>query len=1094
MLSVLYAHPNVDALTKHILEEISRARSGSALKSMKAFNALLGGKGAIDVAIVGVGLRLPGNVSDLRCFWAMMEQDVDLVKLGQNAKRHPDQSGAFISRDFIENFDPKFFGISDMEARAMDPSQRLLLTTAWEALHMGGVENSQSLFGEKVGVFVGMSASEHQVPDGIPPALCATSVHSAIAANRISYSLGLTGPSITFDTACSASLVALYQAMVAIRSGACSSAIVGGVNLMHDPYSTKILAQSGFLSPTERCHTFDASADGYVRGEGCISMYIVPLSEAKQKDMPILAVLEGGSVGSDGKTLSLTAPNPVMQAQVIREAINDAKIHPSTVQLIEAHGTGTALGDPIEIEGLHASYLRNGRRAPEEHGELQVHPLVVSSAKGNIGHLEAAAGMAGVAKAIMSLLHREASSNIHLKTMNPKLNTTNLEFPTKLIELPDRDDLEVARAGVSSFGFGGTLAHVILSDKDVNPPPFLDDGCTRPVFLFSGQGGTEFHGEHIAELYNSTEVFRLNIDKIANMMNDSLHPFTLQELLGIPGAMTVSNATVDEAALKKFAQPCVFAVQYALVEEWKKRGVEPSYVMGHSLGEIAAACTAGVMELEIAVPFILERSKAFNRCKEGVMTAIITDCQETTDKVLAFIDTPGILVTVSAHNGPRQIVVAGSISAMDEFTEKMDAKFPEPEARLKKLKTAGAFHSSFMQPAADALRSYMSSQMLEKSLKPAGRIGVKMVSTLTGQVESTKLAEPEYWCSQIINPVSFMHSVEKLSTTEGQLVYLEIGPGTNASSMFRHAIVNPADFDLFTSVPTSNDVTSEEHLRLTTALLKGWTDPIDRFQWNFKRFELHDFASGDRIGRSKRTSLKNVAGMPTGIEELVRDLVSGLAKGNSFSDNTPFMNMGIDSMSMTSMAGVLQNEFQREVKVSDLIAHSTIRELTDWLLATTGSGKGNGLIGKPSGESQGAPSSCQAQMYSHMQKFDKDSNMYNLPFAWHLEGSFSPEMFEKTVRHLMQEHQAFRTGLRTVKGKIIQYARPMEEYTTEDWLEVTSTQQSVDNLLADLEEKLLAPFDYENGPLFRAIVYILGHGKWKIETDQDDTINLTEVS
>jgi len=1085
--TILYSFPTVESLSKHIMEELSKVdpdRQSIAVDALKTLHlgSERGEDEKMDIAIVGYGCRLPGGIENLREFWGFLIENVDIVNISQHDKRHPDVFGGFMTRDHIELFDNHFFGLSKVEAQAMDPCQRLLLTTAWEALSMGGVKNKSELMNKDVGVYVGMSSSDYIPPKTTPAALLTTSVHSAIASNRISYVFGLTGPTMTIDTACSSSLVSMVEAMSAIRKGQCSSAIVGGAGLMHNPRSFDILKKAGFLSPTARCHTWDEKANGYVRSEGCVSLYMMPLKDALEKELPVLGVLAGGATCSDGRTLSLTAPNPIMQANLIKSAIKDAEITPSHVEFVEAHGTGTALGDPIEIEGLQKALISGTIRAHEVEGSY-ANPLMVSSAKGFIGHTEAAAGLVGVGKALLSLMSRQVPGNPNLHTTNPKLKLKSISLPQELEVLHDSEDYDKEiYCGVSSYGFGGSLAHVILSDSEIEPPQYIEEQAVSPVFLFSGQGGLEFHGGVIREVYQSNSVFRLTIDEIAMKMTNGLSPYTLHQLLGVSdgkdiGIKDMDTSSVDEKVLKEYAQPCVFAIQYALVETWKDRGVEPSFVMGHSLGEVAAACCAGVMTLDTAVKFILERFQAFNDCSEGAMMAIIAKSAELQINVINYILKRGQGVTISAYNGPRQTVVAGTPEDLNSLQEDLKNDYPEPNVRSKLLKTSGAFHSPLMKPAAKRLKSFMKQNDEFKLMQPAGSDNIQMVSSVTGKVETTIFQDPKYWSDQVTMPVLYQKGVETLSVDEEQFVCVEIGAGRSATTMFKHALPDQSGFVVLTSVPMENDHgTPDEHLRHANAIINGWARPEDKGHiWNYERFPLAaiDFQNpSDKMAspRQERLSIK-----ASDIHNTVREVIAQLVSGTEVEDNTPFTNLGLDSMSLTSMAGILQEELQQPVSVPDLLNHSTVVKLCDWLISSKPEDGAEDLVLKPCKKEQGKLSSCQEQMYSHMLKFGNDSNMYNLPFAWELKGDFDLSTYKKAIWHLMDEHEAFRTGIRQIDNMTTQVVIPLSAYTDDSWLEFSEPREDPKSLMKGMEAKLLAPFDYENGPLFRSVVYKLSN-------------------
>ncbi|MGC4806662.1 SDR family NAD(P)-dependent oxidoreductase [Micromonospora sp. DT233] len=435
------------------------------------------------VAIIGMAGTLPGS-ADLDEFWRHLRAGDDLV--GEVPEDRADLRadpgtrhlrGGFLSH--VDRFDARFFGVAPREAALMDPQQRLFLQTAWQAVQDAGYRPS-ALAGTATGLYAGVSTSDYQDllrAHGVPvEAHTATGVAHSILANRVSYLLDLRGPSEIVDTACSSSLVAIHRAIAAIRAGDCDLALAGGVNVLLSPGLFTAFTQSGMLSPDGRCKTFDADADGYVRGEGCGVVLLKDLEQAERDGDHIYAEVLGSAVNHGGRASSLTAPNPAAQARVVAAAFRDAAVDPATVTYLESHGTGTRLGDPVEIEGikqaLETLYAERGRPVTAAPGTL-----AVGAVKTNIGHLEAAAGIAGVLKVLLAMRHGELPPSLHLRRVNPhiRLDATPLRLQTQLTPWPgvaDGAPVPLRRAGVSSFGFGGTNAHVLL--EAYRPAPAAD--------------------------------------------------------------------------------------------------------------------------------------------------------------------------------------------------------------------------------------------------------------------------------------------------------------------------------------------------------------------------------------------------------------------------------------------------------------------------------------------------------------------------------------------------------------------------------------------------------------------------------------------
>ena len=449
------------------------------------------------IAIIGMGGLFPGS-PDLDAFWRHLEQGHDLIQeipparwdwraLEGDPLTEPHRTrirwGSFL--DEVEHFDAAFFRITPREAALMDPQHRLFLQLAWNTLEDAGYRPS-SLAGSKTGVFVGIGTTDYH--DLLRDFGIAADAHTAtgkahsVLPNRLSFLLDLHGPSLAVETACSSSLVALHQAVQALRSGQSELALVGGVNLLLSPHLYFAFSRAGMLAEDGRCRTFDASAKGYVRGEGLGALLLKPLSRAEADGDTIHAVIRGTAINHGGRAQALTAPNPTAQADLLVAAYEDAQVDPSTVGYIEAHGTGTRLGDPIEVNGLRQAFERLSARW----GQPPAAPphCALGSVKTNLGHLETAAGIAGLLKVVLSLRHRTLPASLHFQTPNPELRLEGSPFYVNARTQPwpaPRDDLGgegPRRAGVSSFGFGGTNAHVVLEEYAVARPPA--EGGARP--------------------------------------------------------------------------------------------------------------------------------------------------------------------------------------------------------------------------------------------------------------------------------------------------------------------------------------------------------------------------------------------------------------------------------------------------------------------------------------------------------------------------------------------------------------------------------------------------------------------------------------
>jgi natural product biosynthesis luciferase-like monooxygenase protein len=846
------AAPDLDtrALLKNAYLEIKGLRSQLAKKAEQA---------AEPVAVVGLGCRFPAGVVDAESFWAVLRGGIDAVREvpadrwdidslydadpdapGKVSTRH----GAFLDR--VDCFDAELFGISPVEAASMDPQQRLLLEVAWEALENAGI-SPEGLRGSATGVFVGMMYQDYLARqlretgiDSIGPYLGTGSTFSA-AAGRLSYVLGLQGPSIAIDTACSSSLVSLHLACQSLRSRECDLALAGGANVMLTPEATINLSKARMMSPTGRCRTFDASADGYIRGEGCGLVVLKRLSQARQDGDRILGLIRGSAVNQDGRSNGLTAPNGSAQRTLLREALKAAQASPEDIGYVECHGTGTPLGDPIEVGAILDVH---GRRPADK-------PLAIGSVKTNFGHLESAAGICGFIKALLVLRHREVPPHLHLKTLNPhiKLDGQPVVIPTE----PTPWFRQGQRlAAVSSFGFVGTNAHVILEGWEEAPVDGADDSAggpqvltlsaagepalrelagryaarlaepgvklaalcrsahqgrahlrhrlavvadgadsmrlalaqpenhpgqvfqgiarpeqpARPVFLFTGQG-SQYPGAGRG-LYQTLPVFRAALDRCEALLRPHLERPLLAVLFAGPD--TADARLLDET---RYTQPALFALGYALFEQWRAFGVEPSALLGHSVGEYTAACAAGVFSLEDAIRLIAARSRLMQALPAGGgMVAVFAPLAWAEEAVAAH---PRRL-SIAAVNAPTEVVLSGALAELRQVL----AQARQQGIHTSELAVSHAFHSPLMRPMLEAFRAELDRVAFQRPQWP-------LLSNLTGGPVGEDMGSPAYWLDHIVSPVQFQRSLEALKGGRENAL-LEIGPRPLLAALARRVL------------------------------------------------------------------------------------------------------------------------------------------------------------------------------------------------------------------------------------------------------------------------------------------------------------------
>ncbi len=797
------------------------------------------------IAIVGVSGRYPGGANTPDLFWRNLRSGVDAVGEVKGDRwdlgwHHPDpqrrgrvytKAGGFLDR--IDGFDAEFFGMSPREVKQVDPQQRLLLELAWEALEDAGMA-PRSRAGSETGVFVGISASDYANLDGgWADAYSNTGGAFSIAANRISYVFDFHGPSVAMDTACSSSLVCVHHACQAILNGECSMALAGGVHLMAHIRLWQGFAKASMLSPTGRCKSFDASGDGYVRSEGGGLVLLKPLAAAERDGDRILGVIVASGVNSDGRTMGLSLPNGEAQEQLLRTVYGHCGAKAEDVVYVEAHGTGTAVGDPIECGAL-------GRVLGEPRTDGS--RCLIGSVKSNIGHLEAASGIAGMTKALLALKHREIPGNLHFKTPNPKIDFENwkLQVVTEPTPLPTRAGGPVL-VGVNSFGFGGTNAHVAIQQYCAKPSrslaqtenkapnvlvisgnseaalkavagtyvellsgdsattweeicagaatcrtqlryrlalvaetreeaaaklenyvagkvvPRLATGsaatATTPIaFVYSGNG-PQWWGMG-RELLQENSIFRSELEAV-DAIFAPLAGWSLIEEMRKP-------ESENRIALTEVAQPMLFALQLGLTQVLRSAGVEPSAVLGHSVGEAAAGWACGALTREQATRVIFHRSMEQGKTAgQGKMAALGIGPEEA---AAAIAEIPGWL-ELAAVNSPQSVTVAGDPAALEKLVQVMTSagKF----ARLLQLNYP--FHTKAMEPIRTGLLDAL------KDLAPQAST-VPFISTVDGIAKAGQELDADYWYRNVREPVRFHEAVAHLLKESGIGVFLEIGP------------------------------------------------------------------------------------------------------------------------------------------------------------------------------------------------------------------------------------------------------------------------------------------------------------------------------
>ena len=800
------------------------------------------------IAIIGMAMRLPGKIKNAHDLWNVLINGIDCIeeipanRWDKNALYDPDpnapgklyiKEGGFI--EDIEYLDGQFFNISPIELESTDPQQRILLEVTHEAFENAGI-NIDTLIGSDTGVFIGIDNVDYQINQVHSPDLklisgyCYTGTGPTGASGRISYTMGLRGPCMTIDTACSSALTCTHVALQALRNNDCKMAVVGAASIISEPAQSLNFCRLGALSPEARCKSFDDAANGYIRSEGVCVMIIKKLSDAQKDDDNILAIIKDSAVNQDGKSKRLTAPSTAAQGLMHQAALKNAQLQPSDIDYIEAHGTGTKVGDPVEVNGLLLAY---------KNFKTKENPLYIGAIKSNIGHMECNAGMASIFKVVLGLQHNIIPKSIHFHTPNTLIDWANIPITVAKDNIPWNKKAEKFRyAGVSGFGATGSNAHIIIGDVPeniyvTNKQPVRNDIFILPLSAKSEQALIDLaknyadfiqHSQHSLEdicamaalrraHFSLRETFiasskielieKLN-DFATNNFYENKNKFDTKDkiktIFVFPGqgaqwigmgktllaTEPVYKSALEEctAVFSKYVdwnlleeinkpesesrlneidiiQPILVAVEIALANLWMSKGIIPDAVIGHSMGEVAAAYVAGNISLDDAAKIIITRSKLMKQLSgKGEMGA--TDLSE--EEANELIKGHESKLSVAVINSKNSLVISGEPNALNEVFATL-----ESQGRFnRKIKVDVASHSpqmdSIMQDLADALQS----------VQPQNS-SIEFYSTALTKIVSGENLDAEYWTKNLRNTVQFGNAVQH-ALQEAQVAFIEMSP------------------------------------------------------------------------------------------------------------------------------------------------------------------------------------------------------------------------------------------------------------------------------------------------------------------------------
>jgi non-ribosomal peptide synthase protein (TIGR01720 family) len=848
-----------------------------------------------EIAVIGMSCRFP-QAANTEEFWVNLRDGVESISFFSEAEllaagvepshfRKANYVGACAQIEGFDMFDASFFGFTPREAESTDPQHRLFLEHAWEALENAGY--SSDVYQGRIGVYAGVGVNLYLLQNLLPnrPLMEALGSLQTVIQNdkdflatRASYKLNLRGPSVVVQTACSTSLVAIHLACQSLLGGESDIMLAGGVSVRFLRKSGYFFQEGGIASPDGHCRAFDARAAGTVGGDGVGIVVLKRLTDALADKDTILAVIKGSAINNDGAAkIGYTAPGAEGQAQVIAEALAISGVDPETISYVEAHGTGTPLGDPIELAALNSAF-GTGARAKKS--------CAIGSVKTNIGHLDAASGVAGLIKTVLALGHRQLPPSLNYQTPNPEIDFDGGPFYVNSQLAEWTTTTTPRRAGVSSFGIGGTNAHVVVEEAPpasvqvsvstrshqlltlsaktdsalsamtqnlaehlkLHPQARLVDVaytlqvgrkalgfrrafCCRdsasaisaleakegqrisapamnesPVaFMFSGQGAQ--HVGMARELYETEETFREQVNSCATQLEAHLG-FDLREAL----YPEVAGAAEAAAQLRQtfVAQPALFVIEYALARLWMSWGVWPRAFIGHSIGEYVAACLAGVMTLEEALPLVAARGRLMQELPAGAMLAVpLTEAE-----LMPLLNQA---LSLAAVNAPSRCVVAGPIKAV----ESLQSQLAERGVECRPLDTSHAFHSTMMEPIIERFIECLR----KTNLRPPQ---IPYLSNVTGKwITAAEATNTLYWATHLRQTVRFADGISELLQTPDQIL-LEVGPGQTLSGLVRQQKDDVRDRLVLASFPARREVGSAVATTLST-LGRLWAAgvPID---------------------------------------------------------------------------------------------------------------------------------------------------------------------------------------------------------------------------------------------------------------------------